>query len=316
MRKLNYLKTIEEILEFSPRLGENEARTARYICQFLRDNQINYAIQKFKTAIPITKSVLLELDGNKIDCRASSFVSGEIRDKSHLISSLTSSQNFIDQENINFNPKSRDFSLSNYYFAPSICVNRSQVQKIIQARKVFGKIEVDKFTYQSSNILVGNDTNPQNIIFTHYDSIGMGATDNASGVAVIIKTIVENRELLTNNLFVFCGNEELSYDMPLYWGHGYRIFENKYLPLMHKAHKIIVIDSVGNGPVQIAHQEGLLKLAFPVKNMKQLKRKTSVIYGDIDGLMEVYHSDADDIKQVNEKYLEESLQMLKNVMQR
>lgn len=70
--------------------------------------------------------------------------------------------------------------------------------------------------HNSLNILVGNNINPKNIFFAHYDSVGIGATDNASGVGILMNIIINFPKSLRDNLFVFSGNEELSYDYPTY----------------------------------------------------------------------------------------------------
>ena len=129
-------------------------------------------------------------------------------------------------------------------------------------------------TYQ---ILIGNIKTPRNIIFSHFDSIGNGAIDNASGTAIMIQVILSNKKSLKDNLFVFDGNEEISYDKPVYWGKGYRNFEKKYGKQISKAEKLIVIDCVG-----------------------------------YDKLMNVYHSDLDIPELIKESYLEEALEILSN----
>ena len=98
--------------------------------------------------------------------------------------------------------------------------------------------------------MVGNLINPKNLVFTHYDSIYSGAVDNASGVAVTLKLILDKPKLLKTTLFVLSGNEELAYDFPVYWGRGYREFEKKYWPLMKHSQKILIIDGVGNSPTE------------------------------------------------------------------
>jgi len=315
MQAFDYLKFIKQILSFSPRQGGKELLVAKFIEDNLEKYGVSYQSQIFNSSFPDCKKAEIIADGKPIVCMGTSFVSGKIADKSHLISSLTSSQTFRD-ENINFNPKSNYFSLSNYYFSPSVCVKKSSLGKILAASDVQAEIVVKKREHQSKNILVGNLIRPQSIVFTHFDSVEMGAVDNASGVSVLMKLVLENQSLLNSNLFVFAGNEELSYDEPVYWGHGYREFEKKYSNLLSQARKIIVVDSVGNDKPNISKDKDLQKLAFPVKKLKDLSKKIILIYGSLDKLMEVYHSNGDNISQINPEYLDESFDSLKNELLR
>jgi len=149
-------------------------------------------------------------------------------------------------------------------------------------------------------------------LFAHYDSINLGATDNASGVAVLMSLIVDNAATLKDVLYVFAGNEELSYDNPTYWGHGYRAFEDKYIDLLNKAKEILVVDCVGNGKTIIYDDENSKYLAFPIKNIKSLSGKTKIISASFKKLMRVYHSDGDSIEELNQKNFEEARELLMN----
>ncbi len=54
------------------------------------------------------------------------------------------------------------------------------------------------------------------LVFSHYDSISSGVIDNASGTALSLYLVINYPKLLEKTLFVFAGNEELSYDEPIY----------------------------------------------------------------------------------------------------
>ncbi len=127
-----------------------------------------------------------------------------------------------------------------------------------------------------------------------------------------MKTIITNPKTLINTLYVFAGNEELSYDKPTYWGRGYRSFEKKFATLMQKAKKIIVVDCVGNGKTQTSQSPELQYLAFPIKGLKKFQGKIFIVFGSLKKLMTVYHSNADDIKRsgIREKELEESVKKI------
>lgn len=125
-----------------------------------------------------------------------------------------------------------------------------------------------------------------------------------------LETITKFPQTLKDNLFVFDGNEELSYDYPTYWGRGFRIFEKKYFSIMEKSKKILILDCLGNGKTQKTNSLDVLKLAFPIKNIKKWQKKTFTLFGDIESLMKVYHSSGDTISQLEEKYLKESVGVL------
>ena len=60
---------------------------------------------------------------------------------------------------------------------------------------------MEKEKYTTENILVGNISNPENIIIAHFDSIvGDGALDNAAAIAVMIETIKQKAVVLQNTL--------------------------------------------------------------------------------------------------------------------
>jgi hypothetical protein len=109
---------------------------------------------------------------------------------------------------------------------------------------------------------------------------------------------------------VFDPNEELSYDFPTYWGHGYRTFERRHTKLFKTAKQIIVVDCVGNGPPRIIRDPRILVLAFPIQNLSKYVQKISSIGGDIEKMMKVYQGDTDLPRLLSEKNLQETVQML------
>lgn len=300
---LNSYKFIKSFLAFSPRQGKNETRAGKFLTDLLRQNQIKFTLQKFNCQIPKVIKAELTVDDKTIPCEAITFASGIITDKKNLISNqLEAEKNF---PYISFNPTGKAICASgrciNY---PALAISQTDLPKILNAKNIKGIVKVKSVDHQSQNILVGNLVNPQNLIFAHYDSINLGATDNASGIAVTMKLILERQKLLANNLFILCGNEELAYDFPIYWGYGYRVFEKKYLGLFKKAKKIFVLDCVGNGKTQLLTDPLWIKEGFPVKIIKHLLKKTMIVCGDIDKLMTVYHSQSDNLSQLKPQYLE------------
>ena len=279
------------------RLGERqfgqETRARRMIEERLRHQSTPYAGEEFLTYIPRVQRAELRLDGRPASCAATSFVSGAIKTPNHLISSLTSSQNFIRTENINFNPLCRDISRSNHYFAPSLAVPRDVVPKILRARRISGNVRVRKTLHRSANILVGNRVNPRSLVFSHYDSLYGGAVDNASGTALALCIAARYPHALKDTLFIFAGNEELSYDAPVYWGHGYRVFEERHPRLLDKAKNILILDCIGFGKTFFVSDEKIVRLGFPVRRLSKIIRKTRLVIGDMQKMMSFYHSDLD-----------------------
>jgi len=305
----NIMEIINDIVKFSPRQLEGESKTGKYLLNKILTQRITCTIQYFNTSIPIIKSEL-KADGVVIEGEGCCFTSGIISSKETIVSSAMPSKVFNDQSNINFNPYCKFISLGNYYFKPAIAIPHSSLSKILAATHIRGKVEVKRVSHKSKNIIVGNDTDPVNICFAHYDSIKTGAVDNASGTAVMLKIILENQELLKNNLFVFSGAEELSYDKPYYWGKGYRVFETDHEDIMKFCDQILVIDSVGNGDPQIITDKHELIRAFPLKDNHSFYPKTKLIIGDLQKLMEVYHSHVDDGRTLEKKFLKETQELL------
>jgi hypothetical protein len=308
--EFDFLGPVKDLLSFSPRQGKSETDTALYLRNWLTAQNISFVSQTFTTKLPGNSSASLLIDGKEITCEPTSFVPGEIPGKQALISSLTSSQDFLYKANINFNPDCDGISLSNYYFAPSIAISRSDLQEVAMAKDVHGTVNVEPINHQSENILIGNADSPKAILIAHYDCIKTGATDNASGVSILMGLIALYSEILTDNLLIFSGNEELSYDEPIYWGHGFRVFEEEYSEQLFSAESVFIVDCVGNGQVQIFQDQKIAKLAFPIKDLNRLSPRLYMVSGDIDRLMKVYHSDADGIEELRQDYLVETCEAL------
>lgn len=311
MKSFNQLQFIKKLLACSPRQLKGESRAGDIIAKTLALNNIPFIVQKFNVYVPKTELAKLIADGKKIDCMATSFVSGKIYGKEKIISSM---YNFDvdepDSPNINFNPYCIGLSCVTHYFAPAITIHPKDILKIVKAKKISGEVKITKTIHESRNFLVGDIKNPKNIFFTHYDCLNLGAIDNASGVSVLMATCITKPDILENNLVVFAGAEELSYDKPTYWAHGYREFEKKYFSLMKYAKKIICVDSVGADVPKISHDPQFLHQAFPIANAKKFKKKIIGIFGDIQKLLPVYHSDLDTIHNLHVKYLQKTTKVI------
>ena len=310
MKLFNQIEFCKKLCAYSPRQGVNALESSRYIQSVLQEYSIEYIIKTHKIKTPIKWDAVLTADGVKIPCLGSCMVSGEVENKYSLISSLISSQQNINLPNINFNPECDEISLSNFYFAPAVAISKHNVQKIIDATKVQAKVDVKIYEGDCDTILVGNILNPKNIIFSHYDCIETGATDNASGISTMLASIVDDRSILETSLFIFDGNEEVSYDYPIYWGSGYRNFEKYNFEILRNAEKIIVVDSVGNGINEITQEKKLLSLAFPLASSNELADKIYGIFGEYHTLMKVYQAKNDTVEVLSNESLGDAREKL------
>lgn len=308
--KFDLIEFVRTLAAISERQFGNETKAAVLIERALSERGVSFAVQRFTTTVPRTRYCALTVDSKRMSARATGLKSGTIASKNALISSLISSQKNIADANINFNPHCRSISRSNHYFSPAVAVAARDVSKIIAAKKIRARIKIVPTRHQSENILVGNLVDPAHVLFCHYDSFGPGALDNASGTALLLKFIIDFPDLSANCLFVIAGNEELSYDFPVYWGHGYRVFEKKYESLLARCRDIFAVDCVGNGKPVLDNHSRIVKLSFPIKNLMCWSKKIYAVYGDEEKLMAVYHSDLDVPSLVRPKYMDETLKKL------
>jgi hypothetical protein len=135
----NPIRFIEGFSALGERQGPQERLAARRIKKVLLRMGASFYLQRFATKIPEVRRQRLLADGRIIPCVATSFVSGRIESNYQLLSSLISSQKFLYEPNINFNPRSRGISRSNHYFAPSVAVARAAVPKLLRAKKSPGR---------------------------------------------------------------------------------------------------------------------------------------------------------------------------------
>jgi len=304
MKKFDSLRFVKKLISFSPRQLKGEKLAGEFIQKTLVDFGVDFKLQNFRVTIPVYKKYYLMADDRKIKCLPAALKSGKIEGKENIISSLDFSSDFCDIPNINYNPYCPEISLANYYFSPSLAIAPRELKRILKAKKISGKVEIQKLNHKSCNILVGNIKVPETISFAHYDSLETGATDNASGTATIMEAVISNPEILKDNLIVFSGAEEVSFDKPDYWGHGFRIFEKKYKKIMRKVKKIIVVDCVGNGRPRLIFEPKDLFLYFPILNLDEFSKKIFIIAGSDKRLMKVYHSKLDDLSCLRKGYLD------------
>lgn len=302
---------IKKLTSISPRYGVDEMKGAKVITDELGKLNINFVEEKFESAVPrITKAELFA-DDVAVPCVGSGAVSGVIPDGKYLVSSFGYSGEEVPY-NISYSPFTDEISVADVSKVPSMTISRKNVAKIIFAKDVHGLIEVNEEKFATENILVGNLVDPGNIVFAHFDSIiGPGALDNAAAVAVMFESIIDNPELLKNNLFIFAGNEELSYDdYKSRSGHGFREFEILHSELLKNAKQIIVIDGVGVGTPNYS-QIGL-NWVLQLKMLAEIKSKVFWMQNDQGLVLQNYHSSSDTVDRLNPKFLDEAKELLIN----
>lgn len=312
MANFNSREIIRKMVNFSPRQLEGEDMARKLIIDTLEEARIPFILQKFQVGIPEYKKYYLKADGKSVKCLPTALKSGEVTGKDNMISSLIFSLDSSETPNINFNPHCKVISLPTFYFSPSFSVAPKDLGKIFNAKNVRGFVDIGKINHTSYNILVGNNRTPKNIYFAHYDGLGKGALDNASGVAACLDALLKDPSSKKDNLIVFSGAEELSFDNPNYWGYGFRVFEKKYKNLLIKSKNIIIVDCVGSDKPALITDPEVLFLGFPIVNFKKLSNKILMLSSctDFNKLMKVYHSDMDDINGINKKYFDMAVKKL------
>ncbi|PIP65715.1 hypothetical protein COW95_00480 [Candidatus Peregrinibacteria bacterium CG22_combo_CG10-13_8_21_14_all_49_11] len=308
------MNTTEKLLTGLVNIGERQFSGEKDATELLKNSLqregVPVYVQEFPLKLPQEKSAVLLLDGKQQECRATSFVSGSIDNKECIISSALPMAESPDLPNINFNPYCRAISRGNHYWNPAVAVSHDVLQRILTASSVRAKIDIECVEDTAHNLLVGNTDDPNCIVFTHYDSIGPGAFDNASGTVACVDAVVQRRHTLDTTLFVLSGAEELSTKKPYYWGEGYRQFQREYAAQMKHAQQILVVDSVGAGPLQWIQDPRVLRRAFPINDAEALLPKIQLLCTDLLSLMPVYHSELDTVNCVELRKIAEASEKL------
>ncbi|MFA6096545.1 MAG: M28 family peptidase [Candidatus Paceibacterota bacterium] len=310
------IEIVRKLASLSPRQFAGEKLAKNYIIKMLKGNSVDYSLQNFEVAVPSYAKYHLKADGKSIKCIPTSLVGGTVGEGCDIISSLDASYEGGTCGNINYNPHSDGISLANFYDSPSFAVSRRDVKFIKNAAKIEGLIKIKKRKYTSCNILAGNRIDSKNIFFAHYDCFFEGAVDNASGVAVCMSLVKNNKNILKDNLIVFCGAEELSYDRPFYWGKCFRAFESRNRRIMKNAKKVIIVDCVGTDNAEVRNDEEAVSLYFAKKNND--KKKVLVVTSverRPEKFMSVYHSKADRASCVREKYLQNAFEKCLSIIE-
>jgi len=301
----DYKKIITNLCSFQERQRGGETKAKQYILSVLDEKNITYIDQDYHVEIPRYTTWELKVDGQTIESLPCGLRSGVIN-PNNIISSLISSQKNPYDANINFNPLCPVISRSNHYHAPALAISRNDVARVVEAGEVEAYMNLESVSHTSTNVLVGNTKNPKHLIVSHYDSVGSGAVDNASGVALSLDLIETRPELLDTCCFAICANEEISFDEPVYWGHGYRVLEQEYKHLFEGVARITVVDSFGYSDIEVIQDKETLMLGFPVKSIDSLLHKTVMISGSYEGLMQFYHADNDVPDLIQDEYYDQA----------
>jgi len=293
-------KLLENLERLSPRRWENEYITAEFIKGYLSNYNFDVYVQEYKVVYPIYKEWYLYVDGELIKSLPCGLESGYLDNAVILDGVEVLEKGFnVDYPAIQYNRFCSDISSPIHTLSPCLSVSREDIEKIKKAKEVDGYLKVKYKVLKQQNILVGNSENPEKIVFTHYDSVWGGTVDNGLSVAILLGII--DKIDLSKVLIVFSGTEELSMNWPIYWGYGYRMFEEKFIDIMHNAKEIIVIDCIGHTELVVTKDKFLIEEAFPIES-KDILNKTKLLTGDFYELMKFYHSFSDNIEKV--KYIE------------
>lgn len=283
--KKEVVELASELASLAPRRGESEREAARVIMENI-DRQI--VEQGYDVVYPFFQGCKLEADGEEIECLPGGFRSGEIEGK-NLVNSVHNGQGEVESPAISFNPRAEAISATTFYDAPVVAIDPSDVEKVLAADEVKGELEVEWRSTKSSNLLVGNDRDPDTVVMTHYDSLWGGFIDNGFSVSLLVCLLDEID--LDTTLVVFAGSEETSQESP-YHCYGYRKFEAEYSDLLEQVDHIKVIDSLGRGRQEVIEKPEIVEKAI-VFSQERFTQKTDLIasrYGDV---LDVYHSPAD-----------------------
>lgn len=280
------MDTAERLCDFAPRMWAAEQEAAAFIRDELDRRGVPHTVQEYDVVYPTFPVAELEVDGEEIDCLPAGLTSGDITGKA-VIDNLHVSE--YDGPNINFNPVSPALSKPTFYEGPALTVKRGDVQTILAADEVRGRLEVEREQFTSQNIIVGNATDPDLLVFTHYDSWWGGFLDNAFSVSILLH-LVPHLDL-DRVCIVFAGSEEFS-DEDTYWCYGYRQFEKSFYPAIRDSDRIAVVDTVGRGETQVTQDRDILAEALVLHDDTYME-KTDLVIGEFDRIMEIYHSPID-----------------------
>lgn len=299
---------IRILTDLGERQGQGEKDAGDFLMTILTKNHLSFVCEPFETVYPTFPSWILEVDHQSVSCQPTCFVGGQSDARPHVLSSLDSFDGDTSRPIINHNPDCpHAISRPHCYPSLALAVCTDDLSHIISGTHFHLAVDVCRTRHQSQNVLVGNQQNPRRILFAHYDSLGPGAVDNASGVVILLHALLTTPEIFQKDFCVFVGNEERSFDTPCHWGHGYRAFELRHKDQLHTAKQLVVIDCVGHERAEFLHDLDLLRMGLPLQDIEQYLEKTMALTASFAKLMAFYHSPIDTIDQIYPEYLLEAL---------
>ncbi len=313
------LEGVEFVLTLIEKIGERQLEKENLfieeISSYIKRNISSELVvsHEFEVYIPFIHKSILKVGSTLLPSKGTSFNSGEIEGKYDIISSLLSVDD-IDIPNINFNPYSKCISQASFYWSPSVAVSRLDLPFLLEGRRVYASVEVEKKQHHSINLLVGNLESPRKLLFVHYDSISRGVIDNGISVGLVLQFLNEHSKELDRILIVFSGSEELSYEWPVYWGKGFREFQKRFIHLFASAEKIVVVDSVGHTAPYISRDRNTIWEGFPINDLDRYLKKIYFLHGGLEELMSFYHCEEDNKEKVVAKHVQETYKVLLNVL--
>lgn len=290
--KNEFFDYLEALYKLTPRLWENEVATRKYIVSILKKKNIHFAEELYEVVYPKWTNYSLKVDSKSLECLPCGFKSGTITQKDII-------DCFIVDEATNpvfvYNKYCPALSTPVMYDTAALAIKPSDVSTILWAKNVEGILEVEKYTFTSGNILVGNTKNPEKILVCHYDSYWWGSCDNGTGTALLM-TLADKIDL-DKYLLLIWWSEEISMDTP-YWCYGYREFEKKHSDILERCKEIIVFDSFGYKENTLIDNLDILKEGFLLTNERFIK-KAKMYATPYQTLMDIYHSPIDTIDKIN-----------------
>lgn len=305
MEEQNFSNLLKSLVSISPRRGNNEPLAAELIKKFLKEQNIPFSIQEFPASVPVMTKAELNVDGKNIPCLGTSFVSGSITNN---VSIQEPFEKTGAKEMIIYNPISKGICAQSLREVPALAVNIKYVDILKSSKNISGRVEVTKEDFTSQNILVGNTINPKKAIFAHYDSVvGSGALDNAVAVDVLYKTIISNRSLLKDYLFVFAGCEEESISNHDGY-YGFEMFDSKYASILNSTKEIIIIDGIGVSEPYWTHEN--IDWVFGIPRLSEIESKVVLMENDQSIVRQYYHSLLDTLEILDQKYINQARELL------
>lgn len=307
MVKKKFFNHLNNLHYLAPRFWNNEIKTANYIKNVLKHSNVQFISQSYDVTYPYWEEYFLKVDDEFIETLPCWFKTWYFKSNFKLVDSSDLEPDYSDFV-ISYNWKCDHISTPVMYPNVALAINKCDVEKIKQAKKVEWYLKVSKYKFTSENILVWNVQNPEKILICHYDSFWWGSLDNGTWTALLLTLV--NKIDLNKYLILFAGSEEISMeDYEKYWCYWYRQFEKEYINAMKLAKEIIIFDSFGYKENEIITDKNILKEAFLIEN-KNLLEKVKMYASKFEYILENYHTPYDIPQKINNVNFDEILSFI------